>query len=206
MWKSITRYTATWISTVMLLYSFGCILSPKEDPAPPDKDPVVFMDLTEKEHVIFNLELSYAERDIDEFSKLLLKVDDTYNDLTYADGYYFYNQDVETELEEFLLRDTEITYTGNMFLAAKGTKAKPEHQVLDDLTLEIGDGSWMPSDEIFGEPCEDCWYTQRSYELWIYYGEDSKYAMDNIQFYIVPVDEGDVTIYKIAIAKDIYAP
>ena len=204
MLKRIARQTTLWISIIALTYSYGCILSPQEDPAPPDNNETAeFMDLTEREHVITNLVLSYSERNISEFSKLLLKVDDTYNGSTYGDGYYWYNQEGAEGLEVYILRDVEINLTGNMFLAALETPAKEDHQVLDDLTLDIDPGSWMSVTEIFDEPCEDCWFTERPYELEITYGENKKLAYHNVQFYIVPVDEGDLTIYKIAIAKDI---
>lgn len=207
MWKSITRRAAAGICIATLLYSFGCILSPQEDPAPPIKDPVVFEDLTEKEDVITNILLSHRERNIDEYAKLLLKPEDTYNGSTYADGYYWYNQEGNEGLPEFDLRDDDITATGNLFLAAKGTPAKPDHLVLEDLTLFIPEGSWSPVAEIFGEPCEDCWFTERSYDIKLILGPgESIEGLHNVQYYIVPVDEGDLTIYKIAVAKDVFVP
>ena len=206
MWKRISRHAATWISIVILLYSSGCILSPQEDPAPPDKDPVEFMDLTEKEHVIVNMLLCHQEKNITEFSKLLLKADDTYNGSTYADGYYFYNQEGDAGLPVFNLRDEDIRLVNNLFLAAKGTPFKEDHQVIDRLTLTLTEGSWSPVTEIFSEPCEDCWFTQREYVIKLFYGENSIEGWHNVQYYIVPVDEGGTKIYKIAVAKDVLKP
>ena len=207
MMKSIARYAATWIIIVILSYSYGCILSPQEDPAPPDDpvDPVEYMDLTEKEHVITNLVLSYQEKYMPEFEKLLLdKENDTYNGVPYTDSYYWYNQPEAVGTEEYLLRDQEITVTTNMFKAAN-QDPNAGHQAIDDLSLDITAGSWSPISEIFGQPCEDCWFTEREYQIEVIYGPDKIVGYDNVQFYIVPVDQGDITIYKIAIAKDILA-
>jgi len=206
MWKSITRHAVTWISIVVLLYSFGCILSPQEDPAPPDKEPVEFEDLTEREHVITNMVLSHQEKDITEYSRLLLRADDMYNGSTYADGYYWYNQEGAAGLPAFNLRDEDIGAVTNIFLAAKGTPAEEDHPVIDRLTLTLTEGSWAPVPEIFGEECEDCWFTQREYNIKLFYAEKSIEGLDDIQYYIVPVDEGGKKIYKIAIAKDVFKP
>ena len=203
MWKNISRHAAAWISIVMLLYSFGCILSPEEDPAPPNIVPVEFMDLTEKEHVVTNMVLSHQEKDITEYSKLLLSPEDTYNGSTYANGYYWYNQEGAAGLPVFNLRDEDIAAVTNLFLAAKGTPAEDDHQVIERLTLSLTEGSWSPLAEIFGEACEDCWFTEREYNIKLYFGENSIEGLQNIQYYIVPVDEGGTKIYKIAVAKDI---
>jgi len=59
--------------------------------------------------------------------------------------------------------------------------------------------------EIFGEPCEDCWFTERSYNIELTIGPgESILGEHNVQYYIVPVNEGGLKIYKIAIAKDVY--
>ena len=203
MWKNIPKRTAAWLSIGMLLYAYGCILSPEEDPAPPDREPVVFMDLTEKEHVIINLELSYQEQNHEEFSKLLLRPEDTYNGSTYANGYYWYNQPGAVGTEEYILRDDELTRTSNMFMAAEGQPVKDDHPVIYKLTLALTDASWSPITELWEQPCEDCWYTEREYNLYLEMGEIDLQGLDNVQFYIVPVDEGGKKIYKIALAKDV---
>lgn len=193
-----------WISIVMLTYSCGCILSPQEDPAPPDKDPVVFMDLTEKEHVIINLVLSYQEKRYDKYSELILTTTDRYNGQPYSDSYYWYNQPGAVGTEEYILGDQDIQRTYYMFKACV-VPEKDTHPHIDKLTLTITEGSWSPVIELYGEPCEDCWFTERQYQIELDLGEDQIIGYDNVQFYIVPVDEGDLTIYKIGVAKDILA-
>jgi hypothetical protein len=206
MWKSISRRTATWISIVILSYSVGCILSPQEDPAPPSSDPIEFKDLTEKEDVITNMLLSYQAKDYEPYMQLLLRPEDTYNGSTYANGYYWYNQPgaVGTELSILLGADLERTF--NMFRAAEGDPVdKENHPVIYRLTLTLTEGSWSPITELWGEPCEDCWYTERQYDIFLEAGQTDYHGFDNVQFYIVPVDEDGKKIYKIAVAKDVLA-
>ena len=40
-------------------------------------------------------------------------------------------------------------------------------------------------------------------EIGVYNGENAIAGLHDVQFYIVPVDEGGTKIYKIAVAKDI---
>ncbi len=153
--------------------------------------------------MIVNLELSYQEKNFNEYSKLILRTDDTYNGSTYADGYYWYNQQGAVGTEAYILANEDLSRTQNMFLAASGTPAKPEHPPIYGLTLELTEGSWSPIDTVFNEPCEDCWYTERGYNLFLEMGETDLQGLDNVQFYIVPVDEGGKKIYKIAVAVDV---
>jgi hypothetical protein len=90
-----------------------------------------------------------------------------------------------------------------MFLAAKGTPAKPEHPVIDKLQLGIHDGTWAEVDSLWGEPCEDCWYTMRQYNVSVIIGHDTIYGDHLVQFYVVPVWACDVTEYRIAQAFDV---
>ena len=191
------------ISVLLLvpLASFlGCSDPTPYVPAPPS---FVFKDLTEPDNIIHNLLLSYTANNIAEYSKLLLAANDSCSGKPYASEYIWYNQPNTCCLDEFLLRDDDIASTNNLFLAAKGTPAEPNHQVIDRLILMITDGSWSPLAEIFGEACEDCWFTEREYNIRLYYGENAIAGLHDVQFYIVPVDEGGTKIYKIAVAKDI---
>jgi hypothetical protein len=186
--------------TIILSYSFGCILSPEEEIRPDPKPPAEFKDLTTPENLIHNLVLSYQDLNIIEYTKLLLKTDDG----SYGKGYYWYFQEADVIAgEEYLDGETDITRTGNLFLAAKATPAKPEHPIIDRYGLEIAAGTWQAVDSLWGEPCEDCWYTSRGYYVYIEYGGDRIYGDDQIKFYVVPVQEGDVTTYRIATAFDV---
>ena len=186
---------------MVLLYSFGCILSPEEEVKPDPKPPVNYAPLTAPDSLIHNLELSYQELNIQEYEKLLLKTDDG----GYGKEYIFYLQpgDVVEGDEEYLDRATDVTRTGNLFLAAKGTPAKPEHPIIDDYGLDIKSATWQSIDSLWGEPCEDCWYTKRGYDVFIEASGDRIYGDDQAEFYVVPVQVGDVTEYRIALVYDV---
>ncbi len=187
---------------LLLFHLVGCSESGTSRPEP---ETVVFEDLTEREDVIHNLVLSYQEKDIAQYSKLLLMPDDTYNGSAYPNGYYWYHQPGAVGPEEYLTGEEDLSCTGYIFLAANGTPAKPTHPVIFHLDLALTEGSWSPLSELWGEPCEDCWYTERQYDIFLEMGDPDLHGTDNVQFYIVPVDEDGKKIYKIAVAKDILA-
>ncbi len=170
-------------------------------PVTPEEDMAEFKALTTPENLIYNLVLSYADLNIIEYSRLLLNTDDG----DYGKEYYWYFQEEDAISlgEEYLDREADITRTGNMFLAAMGIPSKPEHPVIDKLQLEIYDGIWISADSLWGEPCEDCWYTKRAYYIRIDIGDDTIIGDDYVEFYDVPVQEGDVTTYRIAFAMDV---
>jgi hypothetical protein len=192
------RSCVPFLALVLILVT-GCEDS---SPSKPDPEPAQFEDLTERGDVIHNLILSYSEKNIEEYSKLLLRADDTYGGSIYPSGYIWYNQPGVIVGEEYISREEDIARTTNIFLAASGTPAKPEHPEILGLHLDILNGTFSAIDSLFGEPCEDCWFTERGYNLFLEMGETDFQALDNVQFYIVPVDEGGTKIYKIAVAKD----
>ena len=186
---------------IILSYSIGCILSPEEEIRPNPNPPPEYKDLTTPENLIHNLEVSYLDLNDTRYGELLLKSDDG----SYGEEYFFYFQegDVITGGEEYLDRDTDMTRTGNLFLAAMATPAKPEHPIIDSYGLSIDPGTWQSVDSLWSKPCEDCWYTSRGYYVYIEYDGDRIYGDDTIEFYVVPVQEGDVTTYRISAAYDV---
>ena len=176
----------------------GC--SDDGNPVTPEEEPAEFRALTTPENLIYNLVLSYEALNIVEYSRLLLNTDDG----DYGQEYYWFNQpeDVGGLGEEFYTRDGEIARTGNLFQAAKGAPVKPEHPVIDSYELNINPGTWTPTDSLWGEPCEDCWTTKRRYYIKIVVGADRIFGDDLVGFYVVPIEEGDVTTYRVAIAMD----
>ena len=191
------------ILMLALILVAGCLTDPEKKETPTEETPE-FRDLTAKDDVIYNLLLSYKEKDITEYSRLLLNNGDAYNGSTYPASYYWYNQPEAEGLDEYIPREDDIACTNNIFLAAKGTPAKPEHPAIARLILTITEGSWAPVAEIFGQTCEDCWFTEREYLVVLAFGEDDIFGNEQVQFYIVPVDEGGTKIYKLAVAKDVH--
>jgi hypothetical protein len=192
---------------LLLLASFLFLLVGCDDSGTsrPEPETVTFEDLTEREDIIHNLVLSYREKDINEYSKLLLRTNDTYSGSTYASGYIWYHQPGAVGSEEDLTGEEDLFCTNHIFLAASGTPVKPEHPIIYGLTLAIYSGTWSAVDSLFGEECEDCWYTERQYYIFLEMVATDLHRTDNVQFYIVPVDEDGKKIYKIAVAKDIHA-
>jgi hypothetical protein len=179
------------------LFVYGC--SDNSSPSGTVEEEAEFRALTSPENLIYNLVLSYQELNITEYSKLLLNSTDGY-----GHEYIFILQPGDVlPGEEWLGRATDITRTNNMFLAAKGTPAKPEHPMIDELSLDIDPAVWSAIDSLWGEPCSDCWTTSRDYEIKIKVGEDEIRGIGEVDFYIVPVQVGDVTEYRIAFAIDV---
>ena len=201
MFRHPGKTTLLLAMAIMLSYSLGCILSPEEE-IRPDPNPVEdYKDLTAPQNLIDNLVLCYKNKDAVKYEELLLSTDDG----DYGREYYWFFQegDVTTLGEESIPRDIDAQRTRYMFAAANQSPEKQEHPIIDKLQLEIYDGTWTSADSLWGEPCEDCWYTKRQYYISILIGEDTIYGDDFVQFYVVPVQEGEVTTYRIALALDV---
>jgi hypothetical protein len=142
-----------------------------------------YYDLTDKEGILQNLLLAYTDRNIDRFAELL------------HDEYLFYLQEGDYMPGEspYLTRQEDIQCTTNMFLAASG-QYEPR---IDRLELRLDDGVWSSVSEIGGEPCEDCWMTQRHYSLLVGINEVTYIANDIAVFCIKPAGPDEDSGYKI---------
>jgi|GEM_PF-1199824 len=178
---------------VLLMFStFGCILNPEEDKKPDPIPPPEFGDRTEREHVIDNMELAYQVTDLEHYKELL-----------HLD-YIWYMQ--EGSDPEFLSRDQDIAATKGIF-DSKKFGHPDDNKRIERLQLEIWGGSWSALDSFEGEPCSDCWYTRRVYDIMIEVASGTKiHGHDYIDFYIVSGDEGGKKKYKIRRADDVQIP
>ncbi len=176
-----------------LLAVSGCILSPEEDPTPPDPTDN-FKPLTDKENVMYNLVQSYKFTDIEKYQELL------------HPDYIWRNQETDvTEGKvpsEFYTRDQDIQGTLGLFKAKQGTHQDPS-AVVDALELTIQPGSWQQITEVDGSPCEDCWETSRIYEINVVTPTKTYYGNDLVKFIVVSVTEGGKTLYKLRRGDDI---
>jgi hypothetical protein len=197
----MNRTTKSWLMILVIslaIGSFGCILSPTDEKAPPEKPKYVYLDLTHKEDAIKNLVTAYAEHNIRPIEKLL------------HEQYIWKNQDYDVahnHLPEQIERQDDINFTHNIFLAAD--KASPDPtKYIDKLELTIEDGSWIQVPEFWGEPCEDCWQTTREYFITVVMdgGNTTLYGNDLVLFTIVPVMEDGKKLYKIGRADDVQKP
>jgi len=187
--KYISRVVIAAILLSTILY-FGCILDPKPDKTPPGTTTENFKPLTKPENVIFNLVLSYERADFVHYSELL-------------DNYYIWkNQDryINEGHEAFYTKEQDEQMVKHMFMATNGQYDPP----IDNLSLSIKAGTWIAyNDTINGQPCEDCWETERVYEIYVTMGEKTLHGYDNIKFIVVPVMEDGIKKYKIIRAFDL---
>ena len=58
--------------------------------------------------------------------------------------------------------------------------------------------TWTEVYEVFGEPCEDCWSTQRNYRFSVTFGDMTYQGDDEVQFTIGPDPDnpGKYVIYR----------
>ena len=185
------RRTETLALAAIALLVLGCSDNSTQPKAPKPRYP----EATTKEIVIGNLLNSYADRNIDQFAKLL------------HDDYIWYNQArdvVSGGLPEYYTRSEDIAITRNMFLAALHTH--PTSSLwLDKLELKIYPGTWEQIIQFEEVPCEDCWETTRPYELTLMTagGALIYIANDLVRFIVVPVDVNGKKLYRIIRCDDI---
>jgi hypothetical protein len=187
---------------IMLSYSIGCILSPEEEVRPNDNPTIVYKDLTQPENLIENLVSSYKDKNIARYEELLL----TTGDGGYNREYYFHYQegDVGVIGEENDDREADVDMTRNIFRAANGDPNLDKgHVAIDKLELTIYGGTWDTLDTLWNEYHPGVKYTKRQYYVSILVNGNTIYGDDYVEFYLVPVVEGEVTTYRIASAFDV---
>jgi hypothetical protein len=136
-----------------------------------------FGDLSEKEHCISNLMLSYTKRDIEKFSELL-----------HADyKYYGFGNTIEWNAQE------EREKTAMLFTNAIV------------LSIEIELDSWTKTHEIFGSPCVNCWESTRKYALIGQTSEDANVISGTgyTKFIVTQDEENGKSKYRILAIIDL---
>ena len=190
--KHNLKLVAASFLVLLMFYTFGCILNPKEDIKPDPIPPPEFKDRTEREHVIENMELSYQVTDLEHYKELLHM------------DYIWHMQ--EGSDPEFLSRDQDINATKGIF-DSKKFGHPDENKRIERLELQIYDGRWDSLHSIEGEPCSDCWYSERVYDITIDVASGTTiHGYDRVDFYIVGADEGGKRKYKIIRADDVELP
>jgi hypothetical protein len=193
--KSLTlRRVAAFAVAAAALFILGCSddsTQPKETPKPR------YPEATAKDIVISNLLLSFKDRNIEQFEKLL------------HPDYIWYNQpqDVSGGLPKFYARDEDVAITRNMFLAALHTHTN-SNLWLDKLELKLYGDEWTLVSEFNSEPCEDCWETTRAYSVTLITtgGAIIYVANDLVKFVVVPVEVDGTKLYKIIRCDDLPRP
>ncbi len=179
---------AALAAIVSLLLVSGC----SDDPAKPKIAAPRYPETTSPEIVVDNLLLSYQDRDIEQFEKLLHQ------------DYIWYHQ--AGMAPEFCTRIEDINMTLNMFLAAEH-KHPNKNLWLDQLKLELEPPRpWNPVVDIAGVPCAGCFETSRIYLVTAMTagGAITYLPTDLIQIFVAPVDANGTTVYRIIRMDDIH--
>ena len=187
--KSVSMLrVAVLASAAVALLALGC----SDDPAKPKDTAPRYPEATSPEIVISNLLLSYKDRNIEQFEKLL------------HEDYIWHNQQGETPA--FYARSEDIDLTRNMFLAVK--HLLPNTNLwLDKLVLELEPPRpWNPVTDIGGVPCEGCFETSRIYLVTAMTsgGAITYLPTDLVQIFVAPVDANGTTVYRIIRMDDIH--
>jgi hypothetical protein len=189
--KSLTlRRVAALALAAAALFILGCSDTSTEPKVTKPRYP----EATTKDIVISNLLLSFKDRNIEQFEKLLHQ------------DYMWFNQASAAPPEHYT-RDEDIAITGNMFLAARHTH--PNSTLwLDKLELKLYGGGWTLVTDFNSEPCEDCWETTREYSVILITtgGATTYIANDLVKFTVVPVLVDGTKVYRIIRCDDLMRP
>jgi hypothetical protein len=188
--KSLTlRRVAAFAVAATAFFALGCSDTSTEPKVTKPRYP----EATTPEIVIGNLLLSYKDRNIQQFEKLL------------HPDYTWHNQ--PGDAPEFYTRSEDSLITGNMFLAALHTH--PNSTLwLDKLDLHIYGGAWLQIADFENAPCEDCWETTREYSVILITtgGAITYIANDLVRFIVVPVEVNGTKLYRIVRCYDLPRP
>ena len=175
-----------------LLASPACIFDPKEDPIIPPHEEVVWPDMTSRDDVIKTVVLAYENRtDGAATSK--------YNALLHTQ--YFFGlsaADVEPGGSPIMTRAQDIESTEYLF--------SPKWTLLE-LTITPEEGSWYEYPEIEGQPCDNCWGTERQYFIRAQRGDEENVLQSPpgraFAVVIVAPDESDPTKWVLRAMYDL---
>jgi hypothetical protein len=174
---------------ILFLVQASCIFDPKEDADPPPPKVVEWPDMTDREHPIEALVLCYENPNLSTSMNV-------YNGLLHSQ-YYFVLQaeDVPPGEDQRMTRGEDIESTQWIF----------DNQII--LELEITPASWQQVLDFEGEPCENCWSTEREYYIKAQFEQEGNTFVSNpgenvVQMVIAP-DEADSNKYVIRAIFDL---
>jgi len=186
----ILKTTFFLVALALFIAAAGCILDPKEavddNPVPEENWP----ERTDREECIEVIDMVYKHKNIEKYKEVLLKPDTEREN--FKDGYLWFNQVLQLDsLSEFDNYDEDC----------EGTQWILDNAEMIQMFLfpsAIVSQTWTEVDEVFGEPCEDCWSTQRNYNFSITVGDMIYTGDDEVQFTIGPDPDnpGKYVIYR----------
>jgi len=175
----------------------SCILDPKEEPKKtPDKPVQIYQDLTQKDHVLNNLELSYNEQNYQRYAELL---DDPHFTYFFSEADYH-----ENKTPEQWGRADDLDSHQKMF-----NPNTPIHKVLSiKLSLEYPAEQWIATTPDQGQfPGETWYYKSVSYDLTVVVEaqpENITYLAQNLKalFTIRQIEKDGKMIWQIVEWRD----
>lgn len=163
------RVTFKWILTMGLIVSFSLAptlsgVARSESDAKP-----TYGDLTQKEHCMRNLALSYTNQDIERFKELL------------HERYVYIVSETKTRSRNYTINAVNYMFDNSSKIYA-----------------EITEGEWEPITTFAGESCPGCWSTNREFTMKIGTpGVKENELRTKCRFIVVPVEESGVVKYKL---------
>lgn len=151
-----------------LFVAHGQVLRSQSEPV----GNLTYGDLTEREHCVQNLVLSWQDRNIERFETLL----HAKYEVIFSDG-------------QRLNREVAIKATKTFFDA------------VSKVNVEIGKGEWTGIDSESGAPCPGCWETIRdlSYTVVPINGERPETHKQKIRLVVAPSEEKGIARYRIRV-------
>jgi hypothetical protein len=191
--KDVFKTALPLMLIMALLASPACIFDPKEDPViPPDKE-VPWLDMTNRDDVTKTMVLTYENRtDGGALSK--------YNGLLHNE--YFFGLapgDVGPGDPSIMTRAVDIESAEYLF--------DPNKTAVLELTITPEEGSWYEYPEIEGQPCENCYGTERQYFIRAQFGDETTIYQSPpgraFAVFIIAPDENDPTKWVLRAMYDL---
>ena len=193
--RRVTCIICAVLIALTIVSGISCFDPDKERPKP--KPPVpTYQDLTQKDHVLVNLQLAYNQRNYDRYAELL-------DDPNFI--YYFSDEDFASgKTPEQWGRDEDLECHENMF-----DPNNQVHKILSlTLYLQYPAGQWIATTPDQGRfPGETWYYKSVSYNLTVVVNaqpENITYLAQNLKalFTIRQVDRGGKKIWQIVEWRD----
>jgi hypothetical protein len=178
------------IAAIALIFAASC----SDDPAKPtEEDNLMWPAMTSRDDVIKTVMIAYANRtDGASLSK--------YNALLHTE--YFFGlaaEDVSPGDPPILTRAEDIASTEFLF--------DPTTTSVLELTITPEEGSWYEYPEIEGQPCENCYVTERQYFIRAQFGDEMTIYQSPpgraFAVFIVAPDESDASKWVLRAAFDL---
>jgi hypothetical protein len=172
------RQRASWVfalscTVCALVLSGGQVPNSRSEPV---KD-TSYGDLTDKEHCLQNLVISFERRDINGYDAIL-----------------------HPDFEFVLVRGDRYDREHELM----GTKAT--FNAVSGITMDIGDGEWARIEETNGAKCAGCWETIRILDYTVVTKDKEREPETyhcKIRLVAAPIDDAGVTRYKLRVWQDL---